>query len=141
MSTGKGNRRRRSAVAAAIGLSALTITVVAGADQAHAALARPAAAAATVPTWTRTIGHVGDAFVYPWGMATEPAVGGPWGGDIIVGDRDGVVAIPLAQATHVVGRLELVKKKEAEAEAKVKKGVKLKFWDPDALGSRVHYID
>jgi 4-hydroxy-4-methyl-2-oxoglutarate aldolase len=62
-------------------------------------------------------------------------------GDIIVGDRDGVVAIPLAQAAQVVERLELVKKKEAEAESKVKKGVKLKFWDPDALGTRLHYID
>ena len=62
-------------------------------------------------------------------------------GDIIVGDRDGVVAVPLAEAAHVVERLELVKTKEAEAEAKVKKGVKLKFWDPDALGSRLRYID
>jgi 4-hydroxy-4-methyl-2-oxoglutarate aldolase len=62
-------------------------------------------------------------------------------GDIIVGDRDGVVAIPLAQAPGVVERLELVKKKEAEAEAKVNKGIKLKFWDPDALGSRVQYLD
>ncbi|HEX7952972.1 MAG TPA: RraA family protein [Burkholderiales bacterium] len=62
-------------------------------------------------------------------------------GDIIVGDRDGVVAIPLARAAQVVERLELVKKKEAEAEASVKKGVKLKFWDPDALGTRLHYID
>jgi 4-hydroxy-4-methyl-2-oxoglutarate aldolase len=62
-------------------------------------------------------------------------------GDIIVGDRDGVVAIPLAQAALVVERLELVKKKESEAEAKVKKGIKLKFWDPDSLGSRLHYID
>ena len=62
-------------------------------------------------------------------------------GDIMVGDRDGVVAIPLAEAVHVVERLELVKKKEAEAEAKVKKGIKLKFWDPDALGSRLRYID
>ena len=85
MSRGKGNRRGRRAVAAAIGLSALTATVVAGADQAHAAPARPAAAAA-VPTWTRTIGHVGDAFVYPWGMATEPRLGGPWDGDVLVGD-------------------------------------------------------
>jgi hypothetical protein len=34
-----------------------------------------------------------------------------------------------------------VKTKEAEAEAKVKQGIKLKFWDPDALGSRLHYID
>src|SRR4029079_8019397 len=40
-------------------------------------------------------------------------------GDIIVGDRDGVVAIPLAQAPGAVEHLELVKKKEAEAEAKV----------------------
>jgi 4-hydroxy-4-methyl-2-oxoglutarate aldolase len=62
-------------------------------------------------------------------------------GDVIVGDRDGVVAIPLAQTATVVERLELVKKKEAEAEAKVNKGIKLKFWDPDALGSRVQYID
>lgn len=62
-------------------------------------------------------------------------------GDIVVGDRDGVVCVPLAQAGEVVERLKLVKKKEAEAEAKVKKGIKLKFWDPDALGSRVRYLD
>ncbi|HXF16620.1 MAG TPA: RraA family protein [Burkholderiales bacterium] len=62
-------------------------------------------------------------------------------GDIIVGDRDGIVAVPLAQAAQVVERLELVKQKEAEAEAKVKSGVKLKFWDPDALGRRVQYLD
>ena len=62
-------------------------------------------------------------------------------GDIIVGDRDGVVSIPLAQSAQVAERLEIVKQKEAEAEAKVQKGVKLKFWDPDALGSRLNYID
>jgi 4-hydroxy-4-methyl-2-oxoglutarate aldolase len=62
-------------------------------------------------------------------------------GDIVAGDRDGVVCIPLAQAAAVAERLELVKQKEAEAEAKVKKGVKLKFWDPAALGSRVRYLD
>ena len=62
-------------------------------------------------------------------------------GDIVVGDRDGVVAIPLGEAARVVERLELVKKKEADAEAKVKKGIKLKFWDPDTLGNRVQYID
>jgi len=62
-------------------------------------------------------------------------------GDIIVGDRDGVVAVPLAQAEQVAAQLELVRKKEAEAEARVKGGEKLKFWDPAALGDRVHYID
>jgi 4-hydroxy-4-methyl-2-oxoglutarate aldolase len=62
-------------------------------------------------------------------------------GDIIVGDRDGVVAVPLAEVEQVAAQLELVKKKEAEAEARVKGGEKLKFWDPAALGDRVRYID
>jgi len=62
-------------------------------------------------------------------------------GDIIVGDRDGVVAVPLSQAQAVAERLEHVKKVEAEAEAKVKKGIKLKFWDPVAMGSKVRYLD
>jgi 4-hydroxy-4-methyl-2-oxoglutarate aldolase len=62
-------------------------------------------------------------------------------GDIVVGDRDGVVCVAHDEASHVVERLAVVRKKEAEAEAKVKKGVKLKFWDPEALGDRLHYID
>lgn len=62
-------------------------------------------------------------------------------GDIIVGDRDGVVAVPLPEAGRVAAQLEVVKRKEAEAEAKVKKGVKLKFWDASALGDRLRYLD
>ena len=62
-------------------------------------------------------------------------------GDIIVGDRDGVVAVPLARAEQVAAQLELVRKKESEAEARVKGGEKLKFWDAAALGDRVRYID
>jgi 4-hydroxy-4-methyl-2-oxoglutarate aldolase len=62
-------------------------------------------------------------------------------GDIIVGDRDGVVAVPLSEAEQIAAQLELVKKKEADAEARVKGGEMLKFWDPAVLGSRVRYID
>jgi len=62
-------------------------------------------------------------------------------GDIIVGDRDGVVAVPRTHVEQVAAQLEIVKKKESEAEARVKGGEKLKFWDPAALGDRVHYID
>jgi 4-hydroxy-4-methyl-2-oxoglutarate aldolase len=62
-------------------------------------------------------------------------------GDIIVGDRDGICAVPFAAASAVAAQLEIVKKKEADAEAKVKKGVKLNFWNEAALGSRVRYVD
>jgi 4-hydroxy-4-methyl-2-oxoglutarate aldolase len=62
-------------------------------------------------------------------------------GDVIVGDRDGVVAIPRAQAAVVAKQLELVKKKEAAAELSIRRGVKLQFWDEQALGERVRYVD
>jgi 4-hydroxy-4-methyl-2-oxoglutarate aldolase len=62
-------------------------------------------------------------------------------GDIIVGDRDGVVAIPRTQAAGVAKQLELVKKKEAAAEQNIRRGVKLQFWDEQALGERVRYVD
>jgi len=62
-------------------------------------------------------------------------------GDVIVGDRDGVVAIPRTQAAAVAKQLELVKKKEAAAELGIRRGVKLQFWDEQALGERVRYVD
>lgn len=62
-------------------------------------------------------------------------------GDIIVGDRDGVVAVPRRQAAAVAKQLELVKKKEADAERNVRRGVKLQFWNEQALGERVRYVD
>jgi 4-hydroxy-4-methyl-2-oxoglutarate aldolase len=62
-------------------------------------------------------------------------------GDIVVGDRDGVVAVPRVQATRVAKQLALVKQKEAAAEASIRRGVKRKFWDEQALGERVRYVD
>ena len=44
-------------------------------------------------------------------------------GDIIVGDRDGVVVIPQAQAETVRARLERVRAAEAKLEARVKDGL------------------
>ena len=62
-------------------------------------------------------------------------------GDIVVGDRDGVVAVPFAQAAAVAAQLRQVKDKEAEAERKLKRGIKLGFWNPAALGSRLRIVD
>jgi regulator of RNase E activity RraA len=62
-------------------------------------------------------------------------------GDVIVGDRDGVVAIPLEQAAAVADQLKLVKRKEADAERRVLRGEKLQFWDETALKGHVRYLD
>jgi 4-hydroxy-4-methyl-2-oxoglutarate aldolase len=46
-------------------------------------------------------------------------------GDIIVGDRDGVVIVPLDQAQGVLNKLKDVKAAEAGLEAKVKAGLEI----------------
>lgn len=64
-------------------------------------------------------------------------------GDIIVGDRDGVVAVPRTASAAVLEQLELVKQKEAESDRKVKSGQKLEFWKQAALEAKgaVRYVD
>jgi len=62
-------------------------------------------------------------------------------GDIVVGDRDGVVAIPLAEARAVAKNLGNVEKKEAEAERRLKRGEAFRFWDPAAFVGRVRFVD
>ena len=61
-----------------------------------------------------TIGHA----VTMGGMTIAP-------GDIVIGDNDGVVIIPLAQAERVLAKLKDVKAAEAVLEAKVKAGLKV----------------
>jgi 4-hydroxy-4-methyl-2-oxoglutarate aldolase len=46
-------------------------------------------------------------------------------GDIVVGDRDGVVVVPLADASSVLSKLEDIKAAEAGLEAKVKAGLEV----------------
>jgi 4-hydroxy-4-methyl-2-oxoglutarate aldolase len=46
-------------------------------------------------------------------------------GDIVIGDNDGIVIIPLAQAETVLGKLKDVKAAEASLEAKVKAGLEV----------------
>lgn len=46
-------------------------------------------------------------------------------GDVLVGDRDGVVVVPQARLAEVVQRLEAVKAAEAALEAKVKAGLEV----------------
>lgn len=64
-------------------------------------------------------------------------------GDLVVGDRDGVVAVPLDQVSQVAAQLKLVKQKEAEAERKVKRGEKLQFWNEAGLQAKsaIRYVD
>jgi 4-hydroxy-4-methyl-2-oxoglutarate aldolase len=64
-------------------------------------------------------------------------------GDVIVGDVDGVVAVPLSHAESIAARLELVRQKEADALGKVRDGQKLQFWNEAGLATRggVRYVD
>lgn len=70
------------------------------------------------------------------GVAVEP-------GDIVVGDRDGVVVLPQAEAKAAAARLKLVRQAEAAMLALIKSGAPHKFWDAAGLKKRgaVRYLD
>ena len=63
-------------------------------------------------------------------------------GDLILGDRDGVVVVPRAQLAAVTARLELVAAKEAEMHAKVAAGEMRSLLDryPE-LSEQITYVD
>jgi regulator of RNase E activity RraA len=98
---------------------------------------------AKVPVFARGLAPNGGFKTGPGEVNTTVSCGGisigP--GDMIVGDRDGVVAIPLAQTLQVADQLKLVRQKEAEAERRVLRGEKLQFWSEAALEGRVRYLD
>ena len=63
-------------------------------------------------------------------------------GDLILGDRDGVVVVPRAQLAVVTARLELVAAKEAEMHAKVAAGeIRSLLERYPELGDQTTYVD
>ena len=63
-------------------------------------------------------------------------------GDVIAGDRDGVVVVPRSRIAEVIEALAAVKIAEADLDAKVKAGLK-QFPPVEAMlkTDRVHYLD
>lgn len=70
------------------------------------------------------------------GIAVDP-------GDIVVGDRDGVVAVPRADADTVAARLAEVRKKEVALDAAVRRASSMQFWNEAETRARggVRYLD
>ena len=70
------------------------------------------------------------------GIAVDP-------GDIVVGDRDGVVVVPRADAGTVAARLAEVRKKEVALDAAVRRASSMQFWNEAETRARggVRYLD
>ena len=63
-------------------------------------------------------------------------------GDILVGDRNGVVVVPRAMIEEVIAHLDAVKTKEARMEASIKAGARSAPWLTEALNRLgVRYVD
>lgn len=63
-------------------------------------------------------------------------------GDIVIGDRDGVIVVPRARAEEAAASLDRVRRLEREAEEKVAAGQLKQLWKPEKFAERgVRYID
>jgi 4-hydroxy-4-methyl-2-oxoglutarate aldolase len=63
-------------------------------------------------------------------------------GDLVIGDRDGVVVVPRAQLAEVVARLELVAAKEAEMHARIAAGeIRSLLERYPGLREQITYVD
>lgn len=69
------------------------------------------------------------------GVVIEP-------GDLVLGDRNGVVVAPRARLEHALSGLEAVTAKEADMDRAVQDGLKLPGWLDQALADKgVEYVD
>ena len=63
-------------------------------------------------------------------------------GDILVGDRNGVVVVARSEMVAVISRLEKVKNQEAELQTKIRNGLTMPDWVEDYLRSeQTKFID
>jgi 4-hydroxy-4-methyl-2-oxoglutarate aldolase len=63
-------------------------------------------------------------------------------GDLVIGDRDGVVVVPQGHLEEVTARLELVAVKESEMHAKVAAGeIRSLLERYPELGEQIVYLD
>ena len=63
-------------------------------------------------------------------------------GDIVIGDRDGVIVVPRLRAEEVADSLDRVRKLEREAEEKVAAGKLKQLWKEEKFAARgVRYVD
>ena len=80
----------------------------------------------------------------PGEIGLSVAIGGVTvdSGDIIVGDRDGLVVVPRGETFDVLRELVAVRAKEAQMEEGVKAGLKSPPWLAAALQAKgVRYLD
>ena len=56
-------------------------------------------------------------------------------GDVVVGDRDGVVIVPRLEAEAVIGRLDEVRRAEVETQARIAAGMTHPAWVTELLAS------
>ncbi|MCG8694256.1 MAG: RraA family protein [Minwuiales bacterium] len=80
------------------------------------------------------------------GEVNQPVALGPVAiqpGDILVGDDDGIVVVPLAEADTIAAQLEKVKSMEAKIEASITSGERRHLWNPTDYEDRggVKYLD
>jgi 4-hydroxy-4-methyl-2-oxoglutarate aldolase len=101
-------------------------------------------AAVGVPVFCRGVSPNSPARLGPGSVGLPILLGGVrvCPGDVVVGDKDGVVVVPLADIDRVIQRLAIVQAKEIELDAQVAAGLAVPPAVAALLASdRVRYID